>query len=135
MRLFLIISFFLSLITGISFCPLASAKKAKSYEPKKRSATSRPNAKSNIKEKARKPLISNDNVKKKTHMSADEKRVFEFQKKCKSAVPNNFSPSQVDEFCTGITNKESISCAKDSRSGSVKLSFEETISLCKGSYD
>jgi hypothetical protein len=75
---------------------------------------------------------SDSKLKKRENLGPEEERALEFAKKCKSAVPNNFSPSQTEEFCSVVSNSESLTCVKDSRSGSVKLTFDEVMSLCKG---
>ena len=70
--------------------------------------------------------------KKKSKHDLQDKMTVEFRKQCMSAVPKNFSPSQTEEFCSGISNAESLSCVKYSRTGNVKLSFEEIKLFCKG---
>ena len=120
MRFLTIVLIYLFVSLGF-FCPLAAKK-------------GRKNANSNEHGKdlpARKAPASNT-VKIKSGMSFEEKKDFDFQMKCKTAVPNNFSPAQAEKFCSAVNNQESLSCVKDSRSGSVKLSFDEIVSLCQG---
>lgn len=118
--------FFLFLLFSVVFLsPIALAKKSKFQKPKKNIGSSNRHS---HEERNKKSGASSG----KSPTSADEKGEAEFQKKCKSAVPNNFTPAQATEFCSGVSNKKSLSCVKDSRSGSVKLSFEEITTLCKG---
>lgn len=119
-------------ISAASIRPLSSNKKARVDEGKKRVNESSSKAKSkSAKDRVRKSTPPS-HVKKKSDMSPEEKNIIDFEKKCKIAVPNNFSPSQAEEFCSGVGNQESLSCAKDSRSGNVKLTFTELIALCQG---
>lgn len=103
----------------------ASAKETKAR-------TNKHQVKSNAKVRKSGAHVDNKKKNKFSDLSSEERRVLEFQKKCKSAMPPNYTPKQANEFCVGVTTQEPLSCVKDSRSGSVKLTFEEALALCKG---
>lgn len=69
--------------------------------------------------------------KKSSDLYTKEKKYSDVQKKCRKAVPNNFTPKEIDDFCEGITSVGPIDCVKQSRTGNVKLLFSEILALCK----
>mmetsp|Transcript_4723 Transcript_4723/g.8910 ORF Transcript_4723/g.8910 Transcript_4723/m.8910 type:complete len:758 (-) Transcript_4723:84-2357(-) len=121
-------------ISVIAFCnPVVVAKKTRHTPQTRNEDTRRGSSLHYGKDKQSTSRKSNNKAKiQLSGIIPDNKAAIDFQKKCKKAVPSNFSPAQAEEFCSAASNIESLTCVKDSRSGTVKLSFQEVKSLCIG---